>query len=481
MSRKRRYFSPEDKIKLLRLNILDGLSVSQVCEAHGLHITAYYRWREMLLGPQAAANWPGRNRRRENTIGHLRTSDELLDRNTDSQRGAQEWMHSVLQASVRPRALRCDIRDRLTHEEVCQLLTCVCQQPLKYRNRAIAVLAYCRGIRRSHIAKFLRVGRSTVYRWIERFETVEIGKLINPFRNEYQKTQDERFRIAIFEILHSPPALHGINRTNWRQKDLHMVMARRGMPIAMGYIAKIIKDAGYGYRKAKKILTSSDPDYRRKLKKITRVLSNLRPNEKFFSVDEYGPFAVQKRGGRSLVPRGHANVVPQRQKSKGCLIITGALELSTNQVTHFYSVRKNTEEMIKLLDILIKTYAKQQCIYFSWDAASWHASKELYLKVAAINSSKIGGTPQVKLVPLPSCAQFLNVIESVFSGMARAVLHNSDYSSVADCKKAIDRHFWERNQHFMSNPKRAGDKIWGKERVEPVFRESNNCKDPRYR
>jgi len=33
-------------------------------------------------------------------------------------------------------------------------------------------------------------------------------------------------------------------------------------------------------------------------------------------------------------------------------------------------------------------------------------------------------------VPLPAGAQFLNVIESVFSGMARAIIHNSDYESL---------------------------------------------------
>ena len=78
------------------------------------------------------------------------------------------------------------------------------------------------------------------------------------------------------------------------------------------------------------------------------------------------------------------------------------------------------------------------------------------------------------------CRQVLNVVESVFSGLARAVLHNSDYQSVMECKEAIDRHFDERNQNFRANPKMAGNKIWGKERVPAVFSESNNCKDPRW-
>jgi len=82
---------------------------------------------------------------------------------------------------------------------------------------------------------------------------------------------------------------------------------------------------------------------------------------------------------------------------------------------------------------------------------------------------------------LPTCAQFLNVIESIFSGMARAIIHNSDYHSIDDCKDAINKYFDERNERFKKNPKRAGNKIWGEERVKASFSEVNNCKDPRYR
>ena len=58
---------------------------------------------------------------------------------------------------------------------------------------------------------------------------------------------------------------------------------------------------------------------------------------------------------------------------------------------------------------------------------------------------------------------------------------NSDYKSVDEAKTAIDRYFEERNEDFQRNPKRAGKKIWGEERVVSEFHEANNCKDPRYR
>ena len=73
------------------------------------------------------------------------------------------------------------------------------------------------------------------------------------------------------------------------------------------------------------------------------------------------------------------------------------------------------------------------------------------------------------------------MIESVFSGMARSIIHNSDYRTPEDAKAAIDRYFADRNAHFTRHPRRAGRKIWGKEREAAAFSEANNCKDPRYR
>jgi hypothetical protein len=164
------------------------------------------------------------------------------------------------------------------------------------------------------------------------------------------------------------------------------------------------------------------------------------------------------------------------------LILTAALELSGNQVEHFYSTKKNTTEMIRMMDILIDRYRDRRRIYLSWDAASWHMSKRLSDRIASNNvMADVTGSTRVELAPLPAGAQFLNVIESVFSGMARAIIHNSDYKTVDDAKAAINRYFEERNAHFKQSPRRAGNRIWRKEREPASFSNANNCKDPRYR
>ena len=134
-----------------------------------------------------------------------------------------------------------------------------------------------------------------------------------------------------------------------------------------------------------------------------------------------------------------------------------------------------------MMDLLLKKYKGYRMLWLSWDAASWHISKKLYEHIDAANvMANVTGSPKIDTVPLPAGAQFLNVIESVFSGFARSVVHNSDYKSVDEAKAAFDRYFTERNERFLSNPKRAGKKIWGEERVVSVFDEANNCKDPRY-
>jgi hypothetical protein len=137
--------------------------------------------------------------------------------------------------------------------------------------------------------------------------------------------------------------------------------------------------------------------------------------------------------------------------------------------------------MIRMVNVLLEKYHDQDKLFISWDAASWHNSKKLLSHIEAINSNAGLGTlamPRVQLAPLPASAQFLNVIESVFSGLAKSVIHNSDYESLEACKAAIDHYFEKRNQYYLENPKRAGHKIWGKERVKPVFDKANICKPP---
>lgn len=398
---------------------------------------------------------------------------------TGSRQEVFDWMRAVLQGALR----QSELAGEMSHvAELGKLLATISEGRLSSRNRAMAVLARERGIGQSYVCSFLYLGKKTATKYWSDYKRGGTTALFARKPNARQKSNDNRIKEAVFALLHSPPSMHGINRSTWRLTDLQVVLRSQGQSLCPDVIRAIIKGAGYKWRKARVVLTSNDPEYKVKVDAIQELLSKLKAEEAFFSIDEYGPFAVKKKGGRKRVAPGEQYTVPQRQKSKGYLIITGALELSRNQVPHFYSKKKNTEEMIKMMDLLRAQYRHCSTIYLSWDAASWHISKHLFAEIEKRNAEAgVRQYPIVKTAPLPAGAQFLNVIESVFSGMSRAIIHNSDYSSIETAKQAIDTHFSNRNECFRQHPKKAGGKIWGVERVSSEFRESNNCKDPLYR
>jgi transposase len=390
-----------------------------------------------------------------------------------------EWMRRVLQKESNEDVLRHELDDIA---DLSILLRHLHNGRLLDRNRAMVALASRRKIPSRTICDFLGVGKAFVRNYRDKFDKKGAALLFAPQTKSNRKIDNEDLRRAVFSLLHQPPINHGINRTSWTMALLRRVLKENGTYVGTALVAKMIKAAGYRWRKAKIVLTSNDPTYNEKLARIRYILSNLQPDEAFFSIDEYGPFAIKAKPGRTLSPPGVQPTVPQWQKSRGCLIMTAALELSGNQVTHFYSAKKNTTEMIRMMDVLINRYRDRRKLYLSWDAASWHISKRLFDRIDAQNSAVPNeGGPIIETAPLPAGAQFLNVIESVFSGMARAIIHNSDYRSIDVAKAAIDRYFEDRNANFTLHPKRAGKGIWGSERQPSVFSDAGNCKDPRYR
>ena len=63
---------------------------------------------------------------------------------------------------------------------------------------------------------------------------------------------------------------------------LRQVLKDNGIQIGTAIIARMIKAAGYRWRKAKIVLTSNDPTYKEKLAHIRYILSNLQTDEAFF-------------------------------------------------------------------------------------------------------------------------------------------------------------------------------------------------------
>ena len=63
MPRQRRHFTPEQKVALLRLPLLEKQPVSDICQEHNLSITLFYLWQKQLFENGTAAFDNGGKRR----------------------------------------------------------------------------------------------------------------------------------------------------------------------------------------------------------------------------------------------------------------------------------------------------------------------------------------------------------------------------------------------------------------------------------
>jgi transposase len=335
----------------------------------------------------------------------------------------------------------------------------------RHRKKAATIVARTRGIPNSVTARALHSSVATTRHYFKLYTELGVRELFawNTTRAAPSTAEDRVKTNRILELLHNKPVFYGINRTNWTQPTLFDAYSRSfGETIARTALTRLLRQAGYRWRKARRVLTSPDPCYHEKVELLMTTLHSLTSDEMFFFLDEWGPAQVKKRGGRAYRRHHPATEIPRHQTPKGTVSLVSALCATTNRVTWHFVDTKDSVAMSDLLEILFNQYHSMRRIYVTWDAVAWHNSASLLDALDHFNEITLQSSngPILELVPLPTSAQFINVIEGVLSGMTRAVVDNSDYSSTTEMKQAISRHFVERNEHFQNNPRRVGKKIW---------------------
>lgn len=331
------------------------------------------------------------------------------------------------------------------------------------RKKAATILARQRGIPNSVIAKAIQSSCKTTRRYYRIYLEAGLQRLFtwNTNRQFGDECEVSERRMRILELIHHKPTSYGINRTNWTQPALLKAYGQLyGAVISKSALAKIISSTGYRWKKARRVLTSPDPNYHEKVELLLNTLRRLGTDEMFFFLDEWGPVQVRKRGGKAY--RTANETIPRRQVSRGSVSLIGALSATTNQVTWHFLESKDSHAMMDMIEILYNRYHTNTKLYITWDAVAWHNSGPFLEALDQFNevTRAMAVGPIIELVPLPTSSQFLNVIEGILSGMTRAVINNSDYMNAGQMKEAISKHFTERNEHFKHNPKRVGKKIW---------------------
>lgn len=135
---KRRYFSSDVKLRIIREQITDNISINNICSEYDLELTMYYRWRKELL-ERGEKFFKSRRTCQESAIGCskgklvIRKEVALINQN---------WMLDILQGKTTVSSLATSIDNQLSYQEIYLLINNILNKPLRYRNRGISILAW---------------------------------------------------------------------------------------------------------------------------------------------------------------------------------------------------------------------------------------------------------------------------------------------------------------------------------------------------
>jgi transposase-like protein len=88
MTRQRRHFTPEQKVALLRLHLLEKKPVSDICQEHDLAVNLFYLWQKQLFENGTAAF--------ENTGKRRKAEQDAKDRKIAALEEKLQRKHEVL-------------------------------------------------------------------------------------------------------------------------------------------------------------------------------------------------------------------------------------------------------------------------------------------------------------------------------------------------------------------------------------------------
>jgi transposase len=130
-------------------------------------------------------------------------------------------------------------------------------QPGYVRIKALALLNVADGTSVSEVARTLRVSRVSVYRWQRRYGETGVAGLV------VQAGRGRRSTVDLSELesfIRRSPRECGLRQTRWTLKALARVVPSLNGFSAFG-VQKVLRRAGYRYKRGQPWVHSPDPHY----------------------------------------------------------------------------------------------------------------------------------------------------------------------------------------------------------------------------
>jgi len=326
--------------------------------------------------------------------------------------------------------------------------------PLREVQRAKILLHYADEVPIAQIQRLVNVSRPTIYKCIDKALAAGIDAgLKDLYHRPFKPKIDEAAKAWVINLACTKPKDHGLAAEIWTLNELAKYTREHapaaGHPClskaAKATIWRILSANEIRPHKIKYYLERRDPDFEQKMHEVLMVYQDINlqndnlsdgagyPDVITVSVDEKPGVQAIDTVAPDLPPKPgcHKNVGRDYEyKRLGTGYILAALDLQTGEIIAQVHDRHRSREFIELLKELDSHYPKEHTIRIVLDNHSSHISKETmeYLK------SRPG---RFVYVHTPKHGSWLNLIEAVFSKMARTFLRHIRVSSKEELKERI--------------------------------------------
>ena len=326
--------------------------------------------------------------------------------------------------------------------------------PVREVERAKVLLGYAEGVSIIELQRRLGVGRPMIYKCIDKALAAGVAKgLKDAYHCPHPPQITEAAKAWVVSIACTQPKEHGLAAELWSISALARFVSERAEAAGHPRLAnagkstvwRILNDNDLKPHKIRYYLEKRDPDFDRKMQEVLMVYRDVsiyaegvvhdgRPNPIYtVSVDEKPGVQALGLTAPDLPPvPGKASALGRDYEyvRHGTVSILAGIDLHSGHVFGNVEMRHRSREFIALLKRLDAYYPPEAMIRLILDNHSAHISKETMSYLA----TRPG---RFEYVHTPKHGSWLNLIECVFSKMARTFLRHIRVASLSELKARI--------------------------------------------
>lgn len=326
-------------------------------------------------------------------------------------------------------------------------------QPLREVQRAKILIYYNSGENITKIQQIVGLSRKAIYKWIDRAlaRGIEAGTQ-DQYHSPKLPVITLEAKAWVVNVACTKPKELGYASEIWTHSKL-AEHTRKYAPAAghdclkkaaKATIQRILKDQSLQPHKVKYYLEKRDPEFEKVMQEVLCVYKEVNLQNKMppdilpdtitVSVDEKPGVQAIKNTAPDLNPnleKGYKQIQRDYEyKRLGTVSILAGLDLHTGKVIAQVHDRHRSREFISFLKEIDQTYPQNCSIRLILDNHSAHISKETMAYLKTVPN-------RFTYVHTPKHGSWLNLVESLFSKMARTFLKYIRVESKAELKERI--------------------------------------------